>query len=96
LKKNKYFFLDNFPTTGYIYYRTQNTEFNMNETPFEKANNFGTNLAAALALHHTLKDLDKAKTETKGNPEAIREIEIGTEILFQALITLGGENTAQA
>ena len=68
----------------------------MNATPFEKANVFGTNLAASLALHHTLKDLDKAKAETKDNPKGRAEVNIGEEILFQALITLAGPDIAEA
>jgi hypothetical protein len=68
----------------------------MNPTPFEKANDFGSNLAASLALHQTLKDLAKAKAEVKDNPEASREIEIGSEILFQALIALAGDDIAEA
>jgi len=68
----------------------------MNPTPFEKANDLGTNLAASLALHHTLKDLAKAKEEVKDNPGATREIELGSEVLFQALITLAGDDIAEA
>ena len=68
----------------------------MNITPFEKANELGTNLAASLALHQTLKDLAKAKAECSDNPETAKEINIGEEILFQALITLAGDDIAEA
>ncbi len=60
----------------------------MNTTPFEKANELGTNLAASFALHQTLKDLARAKEEAKDNPEATKDIEVGSEILFQALVAL--------
>ena len=68
----------------------------MEPTPFEKANDFGSNLAASFALHRTLKDLAKAKEEVKDNPDAAREIEVGSEILFQALIALAGDDIAEA
>ena len=68
----------------------------MNPTPFEKANDFGSNIAASLALHHTLNDLAKAKEETSDDPETANQISIGEEILFQALITLAGDDIAEA
>ena len=67
----------------------------MNTTPFEKANELGNNLAASFALHQTLKDLEAAKEQAKSEAERA-EIEIGAEILFQALIALAGEDIPQA
>ena len=68
----------------------------MEPTPFEKANDFGSNLAASFALHRTLKDLAEAKKAAENNPDATREIEVGSEILFQALIALAGDDIAEA
>ena len=59
----------------------------MNATPFENATNLGTNLAAALALHQTLKDLETARKQAQSDDERA-QIEVGAEILIQALIAL--------
>ena len=59
----------------------------MNATPFEKAKDLGTTLAAALALHQTLKDLETAREQAQSDDERA-QIEVGAEILFQALVAL--------
>jgi hypothetical protein len=68
----------------------------MNPTPFEKANDLATNLATSLALHQALKDLERVQNEAKDSPDQTAQINIGAEILFQALITLAGDDIAEA
>jgi hypothetical protein len=70
----------------------------MNLTSFEKANGLARKLAASLALHQTLIDLEQAKTEAQDDADTLSQIEMGENILLNTLlaISVGTDEIAEA